>query len=81
MANTAAHQEAFMANTAAHQIALSHFGAKRVKALAALGIVIIGVQALPDANGSFLNSETGYCLNNNGEHQIRRYSDVIALVS
>ena len=70
-----------MANTAAHQIALSHFGAKRVKALAALGIVIIGVQALPDANGSFLNSETGYCLNNNGEHQILRYSDVIALVS
>lgn len=69
-----------MANTAAHQIALSHFGAKRVKALAALGIVIVGIQALPDASGSFLNPETGYCLNNNGEHQVRSYFDVIALI-
>ena len=70
-----------MANTAAHQIALSHFGARRVKALAALGVVIVGIQALPDATGSFLNSETGYCLNNNGEHQVRSYFDVIALIS
>lgn len=70
-----------MANTAAHQIALSHFGAKRVKALAALGVVIVGIQALPDATGSFLNSETGYCLNNNGEHQVRSYFDVIALIN
>ena len=70
-----------MANTAAHQIAVSHFGAKRVKALAALGIVIVGIQALPDATDSSLNSETGYCLDNNGEHQVRSYLQVIALVN
>ena len=70
-----------MANTAAHQIAVSLFGAKRIKALAALGIVIVGIQALPDATGSFLNSETGYCLDNNGEHQVRSYLEVIALVN
>jgi hypothetical protein len=68
-----------MANAAAHQIAVSHFGAKRVKALADLGITIVGIQALPDAAGSFLNSETGYCLDNNGEHQVRRYLEVIAM--
>lgn len=69
-----------MANTAANQIARSHFGAKRVKALAAIGITIIGITALPDASGSFLNSDTGYCLDNNGEHQVRRYLEVLALV-
>lgn len=54
----------------------SHFGAKAIKALAKKGITITGMQALPDQTGSFLNSETGYILNDNGTAKVRTYLQV-----
>jgi len=55
---------------------ISHFGKKVVKALVAKGIVPVSATYLPDANGDFSNGETGYCIENNGEHQVRTYRQI-----
>lgn len=62
--------------TVATQIATRHFGRKAVSALARKGITVIGTQSLPDAKGSFLNSETGYCINHNGCGRVLSYSEM-----
>ena len=54
----------------------NHFDKKIVKALGAKNIHIIGIQAIPDDKGSFLNSTTGYILNDNGTQKIRSYMQV-----
>ena len=51
---------------AASQIATRHFGRKVVAALSAKGVRVIGTQALPDAAGCFINSTTGYVVDDNG---------------
>lgn len=63
---------------AAHQIAARHFGCKAVKALALQGIRIRGLQALPDTSGSFLNTSTGYLVDDNGTGRVWTYAEVRA---
>lgn len=65
-----------MASTASFQIATRHFGRKAVASLARKGIRIIGLQALPEASGSFLNSDTGYQVDDNGCGRIWTYAQV-----
>lgn len=60
-------------------IGTNHFDKNTVKALGAKGIKIIGITAIPDEKGSFLNSQTGYCLDDNGTHKIRLYMEVLEL--
>jgi hypothetical protein len=50
----------------ASQIAARHFGRPAVATLARKGIRVIGLQAIPDERGSFLNSTTGYVVDDNG---------------
>jgi hypothetical protein len=57
-------------NMVGHQIALRHFGRSTVNALARKGIRFLGPTAVPDASGSFLNSETGYKMDDNGTGRI-----------
>jgi hypothetical protein len=59
----------------------SHFSAKTIKALARKGIAIIGIQALPGADGSFANCETGYVLDDNGTCRIRLFLEVLAIAA
>lgn len=59
----------------------SHFSASTRKALAKRGVRIVGLQALPDATGSFLNSETGYLLDDNGCCRIRTFLEVRAIAA
>ena len=54
------------------------FSAKAQRALLATGVRIIGVQALT-GNGSFANSQTGYCIDDNGTHRILTYAQIEAL--
>jgi hypothetical protein len=58
------------------QIATRHFGRKAVASLARKGIRIVGLQSLPDAAGSFLNSETGYVVDDNGTGRVWTYLEV-----
>lgn len=58
---------------------MNHFNKTTIKALAKKGIKIIGLQAIPDSNGSFLNSQTGYVLDNNGTCQVRLYLEVLEM--
>ncbi len=60
-------------------VGTNHFNKQTVKALGRQGITIIGITAIPDEKGSFLNSQTGYQLNDNGTHKIRTYLQVLAL--
>ena len=62
----------------ARSIATRHFGAAAVAALAQRGIAITGLQAIPDAAGSFLNSDTGYKVNDNGCGRVLTYAEVRA---
>jgi len=55
------------------------FSAKVIKGLTKRGIRVIGPVALPDASGSFLNSERGYSLDAKGTHIVRTYWQVVAL--
>lgn len=64
-----------------HETPASHFNKKTLKALTALGIRLIGTQAIPDEKGSYLNSSTGYCLDDNGTHRILGYLEVLGLVA
>ena len=58
------------------QISTRHFGRKAVTLLARKGIRVTGLQALPDAAGSFLNSETGYRVDDNGCGRVWTYAQV-----
>lgn len=61
---------------AASQIALRHFGRKTVSSLARKGVRIIGLQAIPDERGSFLNSTTGYVVDDRGTGRVWTYLQV-----
>lgn len=60
-------------------IGTNHFNKQTIKALGAKGIKIIGITSIPDENGSFLNSQTGYQLDDNGTHKIRLYMEVLEI--
>lgn len=56
----------------------SHFGRKAACSLARKGIRVIGLQAIPDEKGSFLNSTTGYVVDDNGCGRVWTYFEVQA---
>lgn len=60
-------------------VGTNHFNKQTIKALGAKGIKIIGITSIPDENGSFLNSQTGYQLDDNGTHKIRLYMEVLEI--
>lgn len=60
---------------------MNDFSRKTLNALARKGIRLVGLQAIPDEKGSFLNSSTGYCLDDNGTHRIRSFREVLALAA
>lgn len=57
------------------------FNKQIVSSLQTKGIKIVGASMLPDSNGSFLNSELGYQLNDNGCSKIRTYLQVKQLAT
>lgn len=59
----------------------NHFSTSTRKALAKRGVRIVGITALPDATGSYLNSSTGYQLDDNGCQRIRTYLEVRAIAA
>jgi hypothetical protein len=59
------------------QFVKRHFGLKTLNSLSRKGIRIIGMQALPDADGSFLNSETGYTVDDNGTGKVLKFREVL----
>jgi hypothetical protein len=61
----------------ASQISTRHFGRKVVAALARRGIRVIGLQAIPDERGSFLNSTTGYVVDDRGCGCVWSYREVL----
>ncbi len=63
---------------AASQIAARHFGRKVVSALSRKGIRVIALQSIPDERGSFLNSTTGYVVDDNGCGRVWSYREVAA---
>ena len=69
--------------TTAHHFIARDFDTKTRRALTKAGIRIIGAVNLPAASGDlrFARGERGYQLDNRGEHQIRTYSEVKALVA
>jgi len=67
--------------TVASQIAVRHFGRKAVAALARKGIKVIGLQSLPGPSGSFLDSETGYIISDNGTGRVLPYLALRALAA
>jgi len=58
--------------------AIRHFGRQTAKLLAKRSIRIIGLQAIPDEIGSFLNSTTGYVVDDNGCGRVWTYQQVVA---
>jgi hypothetical protein len=65
---------------AAHHFIARDFSVKTRRALSKRGIAIIGSTVIPGTGPlPFANGTRGYCLNNNGEHQIRTYAEVEAM--
>lgn len=60
-------------------IGADHFSKQTRNALAKRGIYVAGITALPGRSGTFLDSVTGYELNDNGCHRIRTYLEVKAI--
>lgn len=58
---------------------MKDFSPKTLKALAKKGIRVIGATWLPGQDGSFANGETGYNLDDNGTHRVRRFREVLEL--
>lgn len=58
------------------EIATRDFGRKTIAALARKGIRVINVTSLPDAKGSFLNSERGYVVDDNGTGRVFTYLEL-----
>lgn len=56
------------------------FDAATRKALLDAGIRIVGIQAMP-VDGSFLQTETGYIVDDNGTGRVWRYADVLRAVA
>jgi hypothetical protein len=60
-------------------VGTDHFSRVTVNGLEAKGVKITGITAIPDEKGSFLNSSTGYLLNDNGTCRVRTYLQVLEL--
>ncbi len=61
-----------------HSTFAADFSAKVRRSLLKSGIRIVGITALP-IDGSFLNSQRGYQLDDNGTSRIRTYFQVEAM--
>lgn len=59
------------------QFAARHLGRKAVRTLALRGIRVTGLQACPDASGSFLNSTTAYLVDDRGTGRVWTYQRVV----
>jgi len=57
--------------------AYRHFGRRAVTMLARKGVRVVGLQALPDEHGSFLNSTTGYVVDDNGTSRVLTWAQVL----
>jgi len=55
------------------------FSKTTITQLGKQGIRVLSSTYLPDATGSFANGEVAYVLDNNGQQQIRRHAQVLAL--
>ena len=60
---------------------MNDFSKKTLRALASKGITLIGLHAIPDENGSFLNSQRNYILNDNGTQRVMLFMQVLALAA
>ncbi len=61
----------------AQEIFARHFSAATVRGLARNGIAALGLQAIPDERGSFLNSQTAYVVSDNGMGRVLTYQQVV----
>lgn len=64
-----------------HPTPASHFNKGTLRILANHKIFVVGMQALPDEAGSFLNATTGYLLNDNGTGRLRTYFEVLDIAT
>lgn len=60
---------------------MSNFSRTTIARLAKRGIRIVGMTVIPDANGSYANGDTGYNLDNQGQYQVKTFSEVLALAA
>lgn len=68
-------------NSTAHHFMANDFSAKTRRALLKRGIVITGATIIPGTGPMpFANGTRGYCLNNNGQHQILTHAEVEVMV-
>lgn len=60
---------------------MNDFSKKTIAALARKGIRLIGLTVIPNmaSDMPYASGSRGYCLNDNGCHRIRTYTEVIAL--
>lgn len=60
---------------------MNHFSSSTLRKLARKGISVIGTTLIPDYSQPlpFANGTTAYCLNDNGTHRVRSFSDVLKL--
>ena len=63
--------------TVSFEISTRHFGRKAVAVLARKGIRVLGLTAIPDEHGSFLNSTTAYRVDNNGCGRVWSHQQVV----
>jgi hypothetical protein len=56
---------------------MSHFSAKTLRSLSRKGIAITGLQAIPAADGSWANADTGYLVNDNGTGRVWTFAQVL----
>lgn len=56
-----------------------HFSPSTIKALAAKGIVVTGIQATPAFPGDVYHTGTAYLLNDNGTGKVRSFMEVLEL--
>ncbi len=59
------------------QIIKNHFSTTTLRNLKKKGIVVMSTTSLPDANGSFLNSQTGYNVDDNGTGRVWTLLEVL----
>ena len=61
---------------------MTDFSKTTIAALALKGITLIGLTVTPgDGPMPFASGERGYCLNDNGCHRIRTFTEVLALAA
>ena len=60
------------------QVAARDFSKRTLRALAAQGVELQGVTALPDEHGSYANSVRGYHVADNGMGRILLHGEVLA---